>query len=628
MNEDRTRELESLKQMIRKAHGASAVIQLSDIPIFDEDRIIHSGSIGLDIALGVGGYAKGRIIEIYGPEMCLDKDTFVKYSVYDKDTGDRINHKGGSIQRLYERFHSVDETGVNQGRHLRNNNVDFCVPSINEEECVFGNKVADVVKCGPKECFTVTTSENQQITCTKDHKFYVGKGEYLSLEHLGEGQYIYVHNNSPNKKDIKERVRYGEVYVKYHPSNRKKVVTANNRQGEKVYSYDRYRVKRCILAYEASKNGMSYLEYLDRLNTESPDVIHEFWTVPEDFDIHHIDHNPQNDSLENLALLEKSEHHRLHANYHHNSLRFKAQPVLIKSIVPAGTRETYDIKCYAPHNNFVADGIVVHNSGKTTLTLHAMAQCQAAGGICAFIDAEHALDVVYAQNLGVNVEDVLISQPSYGEQALNITEMMARSGDIDLIVIDSVAALTPKSEIEGEMGDSSVGTHARLMSKAMRKLVSVTNQSGTCIMFTNQIRMKIGVMFGSPEVTTGGNALKFYASQRVDIRRRKKIEEGTGDNKEILGNATEVKVVKNKMAPPFKVAKFDIIYGRGIDSVSEVLDFAVDDGLIKKAGAWFSLEDGETRIGQGRSQAVEYLRENPELTEELRSKILEARGLE
>ena len=298
------------------------------------------------------------------------------------------------------------------------------------------------------------------------------------------------------------------------------------------------------------------------------------------------------------------------------------------SIVSAGICETYDIKCYAPHNNFVADGIVVHNSGKTTLALHAMANCQAAGGNCAFIDAEHSLDVVYAQNLNVNIEDVLISQPNYGEQALDITEMMVRSGKIDLIVIDSVAALTPKSEIEGEMGDMSIGAHARLMSKAMRKLVSVTSQNDTCIMFTNQIRMKVGVMFGNPEVATGGNALKFYATQRLDIRRRKRIEEGTGDNKEVLGNATEVKVIKNKVAPPFRVAKFDILFGTGIDIVSEVLDFAIIDGLIIKTGAWFSLADKDkTRIGQGRPQAIAYLRENPKTMQDMHKQILEARGL-
>jgi recombination protein RecA len=265
-------------------------------------------------------------------------------------------------------------------------------------------------------------------------------------------------------------------------------------------------------------------------------------------------------------------------------------------------------------------------SGKTTLALHAIAQEQANGGTCAFIDTEHSLDVVYAGNLGVSVEDLLLAQPNWGEQALDIVEMMARSGTISLIVIDSVAALTPKAEIEGEMGDASVGAQARLMSKAMRKLVSVTSQSGCSIMFTNQIRMKIGVMFGSPETTTGGNALKFYASQRLDIRRIGKIEEGTGDDKEVLGNQTRVKVVKNKLAPPFRQAHFDILYGHGIDTVSEILDLAVDEGLIKKAGAWFSLADN-TRLGQGKAHARAWLRENPEKVEELTQVILQRKGL-
>lgn len=268
------------------------------------------------------------------------------------------------------------------------------------------------------------------------------------------------------------------------------------------------------------------------------------------------------------------------------------------------------------------------SSGKTTLTLHAIANTQKAGGTCAFIDTEHALDVTYARNLGVDVDALLLSQPSYGEQALDIAELMCRSGVVDLIIVDSVAALTPKAELEGEMGDASVGAQARLMSKAMRKLVGVTSQTGTCIMFTNQIRMKIGVMFGSPETTTGGNALKFYASQRLDIRRIGKVEL---DGK-MIGNKTRVKVIKNKVAPPFKEAEFDILWGTGIDKYSEVLDFGVQDDLIIKAGAYYRLpaEEGaeEVKMGQGRQNAIAFLRDNQDTFERLKTEILSNRGLE
>ncbi|ATB45858.1 recombinase RecA [Corallococcus macrosporus] len=251
------------------------------------------------------------------------------------------------------------------------------------------------------------------------------------------------------------------------------------------------------------------------------------------------------------------------------------------------------------------------SSGKTTLTLHAIAQVQAAGGVAAFIDAEHALDVSYARKLGVRVEELLVSQPDTGEQALEITEHLVRSGAVDLIVVDSVAALVPRAEIEGEMGDAHMGVQARLMSQALRKLTGAVSRSGTCIIFINQIRMKIGVMFGNPETTTGGNALKFYASVRMEIRRTGNIKDGDA----VVGSRARVKVVKNKVAPPFQEAEFDLMYGSGIHRVGEVLDLGVATGLIEKSGSHFSLR-GE-RIGQGRERAAEWLREHPEVLESL-----------
>ncbi len=258
------------------------------------------------------------------------------------------------------------------------------------------------------------------------------------------------------------------------------------------------------------------------------------------------------------------------------------------------------------------------SSGKTTLTLHAIAEAQKAGGIAAFIDAEHAFDRFYAENLGVDIENLIISQPDYGEQALEIADNLISSGAIDIVVIDSVAALTPKSEIEGEMGDSKMGLHARLMSQALRKLTGTISKTKCTVIFINQLREKIGVMFGNPETTTGGNALKFYASVRLDIRRRTQIKEGD----RVIGNSTKVKVVKNKVAPPFQVAEFDIMYGQGISKVGEVLDIGVELGIINKSGSWFSY--GETKLGQGRDAVKSLIKDNPELAEELETKIKEA----
>ena len=258
------------------------------------------------------------------------------------------------------------------------------------------------------------------------------------------------------------------------------------------------------------------------------------------------------------------------------------------------------------------------SSGKTTLAIHAIAECQKKGGICAIVDAEHAFDRFYAENLGVNTEELLISQPDNGEQALEIADNLIRSGAIDLIVIDSVAALTPRAEIEGEMADSQVGLQARLMSKALRKLTSTISKTGCCCIFINQLREKIGVMFGNPETTTGGNALKFYASVRLDIRRAAQLKDGEN----MIGNRTRVKVVKNKVAPPFTKAEFDIMYGEGISKTGEIIDLGVDLGLIKKSGSWFSY--GETKLGQGRDAVKQLLQDNPELQEELEKLIKEA----
>ena len=263
------------------------------------------------------------------------------------------------------------------------------------------------------------------------------------------------------------------------------------------------------------------------------------------------------------------------------------------------------------------------SSGKTTLTLHAIAECQKAGGVCAFLDAEHALDTVYAKNLGVDIDNLLVSQPDYGEQALEILETLVRSGAVDLIVVDSVAALTPKVEIDGDMDDMQVGVQARLMSKALRKITGIMHKMNTTVIFINQIRMKIGMTgYGSPETTTGGNALKFYSSVRLDIRRIASLKQA----EEVIGNRTKVKVVKNKVAPPFKVVEFDIMFGSGVSKMGELIDYGVKMDIIDKAGAWFSYNDG--KIGQGKENSKQFLLDNPEIANDIEQKILLAMGIE
>lgn len=259
------------------------------------------------------------------------------------------------------------------------------------------------------------------------------------------------------------------------------------------------------------------------------------------------------------------------------------------------------------------------SSGKTTLTLHAIAEVQKAGGTAAFVDAEHALDPAYAKSIGVNIDELIISQPDYGEQALEIVDALVRSGAVDLIVVDSVAALTPKAEIEWNMGDSFMGLQARLMSQALRKVTGVINKSNSTVIFINQIRMKIWVMFGNPETTTGGNALKFYASQRLEIRKKEKLETGTGDDKEAMGNRVKVKVVKNKIAPPFREVEIDVMFNEGISRAGEVLDIGVDRGIVKKSWAFYSY--GETKLGQWRENSKDFLKANPDLLDEMEAAV-------
>ena len=294
-------------------------------------------------------------------------------------------------------------------------------------------------------------------------------------------------------------------------------------------------------------------------------------------------------------------------------------PVVDVDVIPTGSLNldlALGIKGY-PRGR-VVEIYGPESSGKTTLTIHAIAECQKQGGICAFIDAEHAFDPTYAESLGVDIDNLIISQPDNGEQALEIADNLIRSGAIDLLVVDSVAALTPKAEIEGEMGDSQMGLQARLMSKALRKLTGSIKKANCCVIFINQLREKIGVMFGNPETTSGGNALKFYASIRIDIRISSQIKNGD----EVIGNRTRVKVVKNKVAPPFRKAEFDIMYGKGISKVGEIIDLGVDMDIVKKAGSWFSY--GDTKLGQGRDAVKEIFLDNPELMEEIEQKIVDA----
>ena len=604
-NEEKLKALETAMQNVKKQYGQGAVMKLGDPAIDQEVQKQSSGCLSLDIALG-GGIPKGRIIEIYGPESCIDENTFVLYELRNKD-GKRINKKGGTIKNLYERFHNLSTDG--RKNKIDRKNVQFYINSINEDDRVIRQVIADVKKCGKKECYELKTERGKSIIATKDHKFYIGNGKYEILGNLDVGEFVYIHDNIASKEKKHELYSYPEKFVKYYPNGPQKIVN-----GCKYY-----RVDISHLVYEANLNGYEYNDFLNLLNDlDKKDIIDNLKFIDKTkYDIHHKDLNPLNNSLDNLELLLKSEHYRLHAKSNQKYMSFVCVPDKIISIEPCGERETYDIKCFQPYNNYIANNIVVHNCGKTTLALSIVSEVQKNGGTAAFIDAEHAMDPVYAKNIGVNIDNLLISQPDCGEQALDITENLVRSGALDVVVIDSVAALVPKAELEGDMGDANVGLQARLLSKGLRMLTGVASKSGCIIIFINQLREKIGVMFGNNETTAGGRALRFFASVRIDIRKIDTIK----INGEPSGNRVRAKVVKNKVAPPFKTAEFDIVFGKGISKEGDVLDLAVAYDIVNKSGAWFSYK-GE-KIGQGREKTKDYLRENPEVMKEISELVME-----
>jgi RecA/RadA recombinase len=473
VDQEKLKKLEAVKLSLEKDFGKGIVSKLNSGAI-EGVEFLPTSIMEFDELSG-GGFPRGRIIEIYGPESCLAFDTKIPYASL-KENGKVQNHKGGTIENLYYRFHNIKRKGI--GNYIRRQSTEskYYVASINEENKIFRNEIADVVKTGVKECFLLKT-EKRTIEATKDHKFFNGE-EYIALEKLNKGDTVYVHNNIPFRKEHK-KIKYKEVMIKYHPTGRKKTV-------EGKYNY--YRLHNSHFVYEANENNMSIEEYRNYLNNESKEKINKLWTVPKNMDIHHKDANSLNDSLDNLLLIDKSEHYRLHATENHNNMRFVVVPEKIISIKSVGEKETYDIKCFSPYNNFIANGFVVHNSGKTTLALHAIESAQRAGGVCAFVDMEHSLDPVYAQNLGVDIDNLWVSQPESGEQGLEVTEQMVTSGVVDVVVFDSVAAAIPQKELDGEYGDSNMGLQARLMSQAMRKLTGTISKTNCIVIFINQIR--------------------------------------------------------------------------------------------------------------------------------------------
>lgn len=471
--------IESARTMFK---NDSIVMKMTEKKI-KKIAVQKTGLPQLDVALGVGGIPKGRIIEIYGPESCLYEFTFIQYNIRNKD-GKVVNHKGGFINRLYERFHNLKSTGRGKARKCDLSDKYFTTSSVNEFGRIIQNKILDVVKTGKKECFKLTTKNGLNIIATADHKFYNGI-EFLKLSDIKIGDLIKVHTNKNYESSFKrKRIENPVCGLKWHPIAGIRTING--------CEFCRIGLHRAVI--EANMNNISLEEYIERLNLKNIDGM-KFLTRNQH--VHHIDGNKLNNDINNLIIVSNSEHRKLHSKEIANNLAFEITDDIVESIISVGEKETFDIKMQSPYNNFIANKFVVHNSGKTTLALTIIAEAQKNSGSWAWYgDMEHALDPEWAMKLGVNMDKLLISQPDHGEQCLELTKHFIKTGVIDIVVVDSVASLVPQAELEGDMTSQHMGLQARLMSKAMRKLTGIISKTECTAFFINQIRDKIGVKWG------------------------------------------------------------------------------------------------------------------------------------
>lgn len=532
-----------------------------------------TGIEALDAIIG-GGMPEGRVVEIFGPEGCLDSNTLIACSY-----GKSNKYTKLEIKDLYRRFHRI-HCGDGRKDRCLDYDGDYYVRSVNENGIVISQKIADVVDCGAKKCYEVKTESGKTIVCTDEHKFLAEGGKYTELRNLRVNDLVYVHNNVRTKKGKINRPKYETVVVKYHPFGPKKLVRANGYKGEKKYCYERYQLGKHILVYESYLNGYTFDEYVNILNSKSKDFVRKLKFVNSKvYDVHHIDFDSTNNAVSNLQLIEKKEHNRLHSLAKIENLSYRVVLDKITSVEEAGERVTYDIKCYAPYNNYIANDFVTHNSGKTTLLYHLCGLHP----LCLDIPIEGTFDAERAGVFGNKPKQMLIYRAKYGEDAFNKTIQFGKAG-IPLIGIDSVPSMIPKDDAEkvlksaakDSIEEQRIGGTARLINKYLPVVEEIIEVTGTTLIFINQVRDKMNaMMFGEKTDTPGGRKLKHACSLRIQVARRAWIEIPNKDPRnsatnEKIGLIMKCKVVKSKVSNPMGECEIPLFFDRGFVSFDDV----------------------------------------------------------
>ena len=588
---------------INKKFGENSIGKISEMPTIKAE-CIPSGSPYLDNCIG-GGWPLGKTIELYGPYSCIDRNTFIPYVIVDVN-GKVQNKKGGTIENLYKRFHKINRNGKGYYQRKQTINSSFLIPSVNTDGFVLRNPIVNVIKTGKKQCFELKTEKGMSIISTSEHRFLTNENRYKKLEYLKVGNVVFVNSGErPTKKH--KVIKYKEILVKYHPNWRIKKV------GKYLYNRGKY----AEFIYEANLNKVTPDEYRKILNTKNKEIINKMKFIPKGYIVHHKDHNPQNDNLTNLLLVTKKEHSHYHGAKNHINGIFgvKINNDKIISIKKVGIRETYDISCQSPYNNYIANKIVTHNSGKSLIALRTIAEAQKLGKKCVYLDAENAFDPKFAKKLGVDIDKLVVSQISSGEKVFDIIDILLES-DVSIIVVDSVASLVPKYEIEESIEKQTMALQARLMSKALRKLTGKAAKNKTLIFFVNQIREKIG-SYGNPEITSGGRALGFYASLRVEVRRGEFLTK----SKKKIGQQVKFKVTKSKVCQPYRDGYFLFYYPNAqnpdlglFDTADELVSMLLIQGKIKRRGSYYDILGKSFR---GREELEQEIRTNPKFETKL-----------